>query len=213
MREKWKRQRLGNLFHPLGTNRKLPVSCHRIRFQQVDRFDHILRFGLQRCPGVGPAVPPIEQQNPLATLSADSLDDCRQPIKSAHTAVVFCKRHKVLIGERIGHRRTRRDAECLEEGLACKMGRKPFGFTHSEVDGRFPEMLRHELRVQIGDVNNRHLAERIKLKQVRLAQALLRCNLPKRSTPAAKKRGRCHGSLSKLPTGDHCQHPCVLVLS
>ena len=62
----------------------------------------------------------------------------------------------------------------LEKIHAGKMRRLPARLADAEIDRRLAEIDRHELAVNVGDMQQRDIAERIELQQLGFAQALLR---------------------------------------
>jgi len=54
------------------------------------------------------------------------------------------------------------------------VGRKTGRLAHTDIDGGLAEVDRHELRVKVGQVDQRHVAEALEIEQVVLRQRLLR---------------------------------------
>ena len=97
----------------------------------------------------------------------------------------------------MGHGRAGGDAELAQEGLAREMRHQPARLADAEVDRRLAEIVRHELRMQVGDMQDRHLSQRIEAQQFILREPLLRRQTAERR---ADDRRRGDGCLSELAT-------------
>ena len=83
------------------------------------------------------------------------------------------------------------------------MRHETLGLADADVDAGLAEMQRHQLAVDIGEVHQRDVADRVELQQFILRQAALRCRAPKRANPA-RRNSRCgKRCLGELPSRDH----------
>ena len=149
------------------------MAGHGVRLQQRHAVDHVLtaaRIGAERTL---PGVAAIEQQHLAVAFGTHLLDHRRQPIEAADLAVAFGKRGEIPIGHRIGGGRFRRDAEFGEEIRAGQMRRQSLGGADAKIDARLAEIDRHQLAVDVGDVQQRDIADRIEAREVVLRQSLL----------------------------------------
>ena len=73
----------------------------------------------------------------------------------------------------------------LAELRIGEMRRLALGLADAEIDRRLAEMQRHQLRMDVGDVQDRHRAERIEAQDVGLRQPLLRGDAAERTEAAA----------------------------
>ena len=79
-------------------------------------------------------------------------------------------------------------------------------FADAEIDRRLAEIDRHQLGMDVGDVQQRDIAERVELHELGLGQALLRHGSGKiGARKAAAKRQRRGGGadLQDFTAGDH----------
>ncbi len=91
-----------------------------------------------------------------------------------------------------------------EEILAGNVGHKPLHLADAEIDRRLAEINRHELGVQIRDMDQRDIAERFEPQEISLCQTLLRGGLTKRpDATAGGDRRRCEACLHEFAPGDH----------
>ena len=87
------------------------------------------------------------------------------------------------------------------------MRHQPLGLADAEIDRRLAEQERHELGVDVGDVDERDVADRVEAQQLVLGQALLR----ERPGPAAGQNGRgCGRHLEKIAPRDHVALPACM---
>ena len=76
----------------------------------------------------------------------------------------------------------------------------PARLADAEIDRRLAEQHRHELGVDVGDMDERDVAERLEAQQLGLRQPLLR----EGARPAARhERRRRRGDLNEFAPGDH----------
>ena len=82
----------------------------------------------------------------------------------------------------------------LEKILAGEMRRLPARFADAEIDRRLPEIDRHELPVQIGNMQQRDIADRIEFEEFVFGEALLRHRAREAATAGGKRRRRLRRS-------------------
>ena len=100
------------------------------------------------------------------------------------------------------------DAEALEEIRAGDVRRLALRLADAEIDRRLAEIDRHELAVNVGDMQQRDIAERIELEEFVLRQLLLREGA--REAAAAGHQGRGRGAdLKNFTAGDHLVSPLL----
>ena len=162
------------LLHALGAVGELPVRGHDIDAELALRRDHVRAFRPQREPGALPAVAAIEQQR-AGALAAHAPDQGREMCEPSHLAVGACRALEVERGEGVRLRRARLDAERLEQALADQVRRPARRFAHADVHARLAKPEGCELRVRIGEVEQRDVAgarEAIERIAFRLAERL-----------------------------------------
>src|SRR4030095_4863646 len=89
-----------------------------------------------------------------------------------------------------------------EERRSSDVGRLSPRLADAEIDRRLAEMDRQELPVNVGNVKQRHVTERIELEQVRFGEALLRHRTRERAI-TSQQCGGCGAELNNVPAGDH----------
>jgi hypothetical protein len=177
------------------------MAGHGVGLQERHAVDHVLALA-----GVGPqralpGVAAVEEEHLVAALGAHALDDGGEPVEPADAAVGLCQRRKVFRGQRVSCRRLRRNAETLEEVAAGEMRRLSPRRADAEIDRRLAEIDRQQLAVNVGDMQQCDIAERVEFQQFGFAQPLLR----HRTRKAAARRQRRGGGadLQQFATSDH----------
>ena len=167
--------RLDQLLHPVFAIGEFPVAGHRVGLQELHAVGHVLALGLQRAERTLPGVAAIEQQHAVAAaLRPHRLDDRRGTVETADAAIGLRQRLEVLEGQRIGVRRFFRNAVALQERLAGDVRRLALGVADPEIERRLAEIERRQLAVDVGDVQQRHVADRLEFQKIGLRQPLLR---------------------------------------
>src|SRR5215470_9938981 len=93
-----------------------------------------------------------------------------------------------------------RNAVIIKQRSAGQMRHLSVCLTDPDVDGSFAKVDRHQLSMKVGDVNERDVAERFEIHNVRLAQLLL----SKGPRPATRHDRRRRGDdLEKLAPRRH----------
>ena len=147
---------------------------HGVRPQQRHAVDHVLAAAHERRVAVLPGVAAIKKHDAVAALGADRGDDCSDTVEAAHAAILPRECCEIVRRERVGERRPARDAVVIEERRASEVRNAPPPLPDPDIDRRLSEIDRHELRMEVSDVHERHVADGLEGKQVRLAQPLLR---------------------------------------
>ena len=92
------------------------------------------------------------------------------------------------------------------EFLIAQMRRPASGLADAEIDRGFTKIKRNKLRMQIGEMQQGHGTERLKLENIVLAQALLRRQAAEPSMAGARRdggRGGC--GLKKMSSRYHIE--------
>ena len=125
-----------------------------------------------------------------------------KPVEPADASIGLGQRLEILVGQRIGRGRLLGNAEALEKVLAGEMRRLAPRLADAEIDRRLAEIDRHQLAVDIGDVQQRDVAERVELEQFRFGEALLRQGARERAVAGRERRGR-GADLENFTTRNH----------
>ena len=205
LREERERGLVSDFLDALGAVGEFPMPDHGVEFQRRHDIDHVLRLGLQRGPASLPGVAAVEQQHLVLTaLCAHRIDQRGNAVHAAHAAIVARQRDEVVGCERIGIRRSGGDAEILPELRVGEMRRQALIPADAEIDRRLAEIQRHQLRMIVGDIEDRHRAQRIEPRDVGLGQALLRRHTSERTQSASDcQRRRSRGRLQEFPPRYH----------
>ena len=155
------------------TQREFPMERHCVRFKEVHGVHHVLTLCVVAGVRPVPCVTAV-QKDRIRTISADRLYDRRNAVEATHLAVGFTQSGKVIVGQRVMRRRSIVDPVETAEICARHVWNSATAVAYTEVDLRFAEIDRLQLRVNVGDVNQRHVAEGFERKQVVLGQDLLR---------------------------------------
>ena len=195
---------LDQLLDPLGAERELPVPDHGVRLEQRHAVDHVLALADERRVAVLPGVAAVEERDAVAALGADRLEDGGDAVEPAEPAVALGQRGEIDRGQGIGRGRARRDLVEIEKRLTADMRHQPLRVADAEIGRRLAEQERHELGMNVGDVHERDVADRVEPQQFVLRQALLR----QRARPPAgqDRRGR-GGHLKKIAPRKHYRLP------
>ena len=153
---------------------ELPMRRHGIGAQHVHAVHHVLAAGLQRRPGALPGITAIKQQALAGAFRADRLDQRRHTVHAAHAAVGAGQVLEIEIRQGVGLRRATLDVVVFQEILAGEMGRQAHHLANADVDAGLAEVDRIELRVNVRQVDQRHLPFRLELQDVVLGDGLLR---------------------------------------
>src|SRR5262249_46448216 len=114
-----------------------------------------------------PGIAAIEEKNlVVASLGTNMFDHRCQTVEPTDPAVGLCQRCKLLIRQRISRGRPLRNAETLEEVMARKVRGLPLRLANAEIDRRLAEIDRHQLAVNVGDVQQRDIAEGVEPQQL-----------------------------------------------
>ena len=194
------RQIAYNIAHTVRAEREFPVEGHCIGFQQVHDVHDILPFSFVASVGAVPCIAAIQQQR-IGTISANAIDHSRHAVHATHLAIGLTKGCEIIIAQRVVRRATVFDAVQPAEICASDMRHLPFVGPNAKVDFGLAEPDRLQLRMNVRDVDQRNIAESIKLKQIALAQRLLRRQLaPVAKAGCSDNRRSRHASLQKIAT-------------
>ena len=150
------------------------MAGHRVGLEQPHAIRHVRPERAVRAERALPGVAAVEQQHLVAALGAHRFDGGRETIEPADAAVALRERGEILRGQRIGGRRAGRDVEMRQEVLAGDVRERAARLADAEVERRLAEIHRHELRVQVGEMQDRDVAERVEAEELVLRDALLR---------------------------------------
>src|SRR4051794_636258 len=200
LRQKRKCEIADELFHPLSPEREFPMADHCIGPQQRHAVAHVLAFADEGCVAVLPGVAAVQEHDAIATLLPYGLENCRDAIEPAEATVGFRQCAEISFGQRIGLRRSGCDAIAVQESLAADMRHQASRGADTEIAGRFAKEDRHELGMDVRDMNERDIPNRIKAQQIVVGEALLR----HKPCPAGGQKSRSSGGdLQKLAPGHH----------
>jgi hypothetical protein len=150
---------LDRRLHALGAVSELPVRGHEVDAQELLRADHVRAFGPQRGGRTLPGVAAVQQQRVRAR-RAQTLDQRGEVRVAADLAVAVRGALEIEIGEGMRRCAARGDAEMFQERLAHQVRRAALGRAHAEIHARLAEIDGPELRVRVGHVQERYVAER-----------------------------------------------------
>ena len=200
LREERKTELAHELLHPLGAEGELPMADHGVRLQQRHAIDHVLALADQGGVAVLPGIAAVEERHAVPALGTDRREDGGDAIETAQPAVGSRKRREIRRRQGVGRRRTRRDLVEVEQSLAADVRHEPPRLADSEIDRGLAKQHWQELAVNVGDVHEGDIADRVEAKQLVLGQALLR----KGPRPAAgRKRGGGGCNLEKIAPRKH----------
>ena len=193
-------QPLDNLLHTGGPQREFPVEGHRVGLEHVHHVDHVLPFGVVAGVRAMPRIPTIQQKR-IRPIGPDRVDHSGHAIQSADTPVSFGQGGEIARAERVVRRAAVVDPVKLAEiGTGHVRDSTPV-VTDSDIHRRFAEIDRLELRVNVGDVDQRDIAKGVELQKLVLRQRLLGGQPgPVAETGRADKRRCGHGHLKEIAT-------------
>ena len=149
------------------------------------------------------------QQDRIGAVRLDRLDHGRHAVHAAHAAIGFAQRDKIVIGQRISLGRAGLEVEHLDEVLADNMRRLALHIAHADIPFGFAEPDRLQMGVDICDMDNRQISERVEFQQIILRQRLLRGQFaPVAITGNAVKRRSRDRGLQELAPRNH--EKCLL---
>ncbi len=138
---------------------EIPVPGHDVHAEELLRLDHVLTASPQRSGRTLPGVAAVQKQRCTA-LGAQFLHQGRQMRETTHLSVFPRRLRKIEVREGVRFAAAGPDSELLEQRLADQMRRAVRAFPDSEIDVRFAEAHRQQLRVAIGEVQQRYVPER-----------------------------------------------------
>ena len=149
---------LDRFLHPLGTVGEFPVPGHDIDAEKFRRFDHVGSLGPERHARALPGVAAVQQQR-VRPFRAQALHQRGEVREAADFAVGFCRAGIVQVGKRMGTGSAGLDLKMLEQVLADKMRRVARLLADADVDIRLAVVDRQKLRMAVGEVQERDIAE------------------------------------------------------
>jgi hypothetical protein len=149
---------LDDLLHPLHAVGELPMAGHHVHGQQLARVDHVLRVGPQAGGAALPGVAAVEQQRTRAA-GFEHLHQRGQVGKPTHAAIAPRRLLEIQHREGVRLGRPGLQAGSLEQVLAHQVWQLPLHRADTQVDAGLAEPDRLELRVAIGHVQQRDVAE------------------------------------------------------
>ena len=155
LREELDRRELFHcLQHALGPVGKFPVGGHVLHAQAPLRADHVRALGPERGGRALPAVAAVEDER-MRPRGAQALHQRREMGVAPHAAVAARGGFEIEVREGVRLCRAWRNPVLSEERFAHHVWRVAI----ADVDVRLSEMHREELRVHVGDVQQRDVAE------------------------------------------------------
>ena len=145
---------------------------HGVGLEHVHDAHHVGALGLQRRVAALPGVAAIEQQHFARTFGADRLDQSCHAIETADAAIGLGQRFEIGRGQRVGVGAPAPDLEISQQLFAHEMRRQALVRTDTDVGRGLAEIERHELGVQVGEVQDGELADRLEAQQVVLGRRL-----------------------------------------
>ncbi|MCL6609290.1 MAG: nucleotide exchange factor GrpE [Geminicoccaceae bacterium] len=165
------------------------IGVRRLDAEGAEHLHHVGALGLQGDPGALHRVAAVEQEGAALPLRADRPDEGGDPVEPADPPVAPGELDEVLVGEGVGRGRAGGDAETVEERLAGEMRGQATDLAHADVGRGLAEPDRHELGMQVGEVEDRDVADRAEGQKVGLAEPVLR----RQPTGAAGAEDRAGG--------------------
>src|SRR5207245_27923 len=141
-----------------GAVGELPMPGRDIHAEQLLRLDHVLPSRPQRGRRSLPGVAAVEQEA-RAALCAQLLDERGKMGEAAHFSVPLRRSRKIEVSKGVRFAAARLDSVALEKGSADQMRRKVAALPDAEIDARLAETHGQQLRVAIGEVQQRYVAE------------------------------------------------------
>ena len=181
---------------------EFPVRGHRVEAHGVLDLDHVLALGFERRQRALPGVATVQEQRVVRTFGAHRLDQGHHPVDTADAAVFLGERSEIVARQRIGLGRTRLDPVVSEEILTRDMRRQALDLADPDVNRGFAEIDRRQLRVHVGEMQQRHLAHRLEVENARLVDLLLRHNAAE-GHGGTGNGGRGGGKMKEFATGYH----------
>ena len=142
-------------FHAQG---EFPVAGHHVHAQQFAGVHHVLAIGPQAGARTLPGVTTIEQQSAGAA-GLHAFDQRGQVCETANLAVTLGGFFEIKESQGMRFGGARADLGRLQQILSHQMRQIVLHGTDAQVDAGLAEINRLELRMAIGHVQERHIAE------------------------------------------------------
>ena len=166
-----------------------------IRLQQFEAIGDVLALGAMAAKRAMKGIAAVKQKHAvLPAFRANRLDDCCKTIDAADATIAFRQRGKIFRRQRMRRRGFCRNVIVAQEFPACEMWRGAARFGKPKVDGRLAQKDWTQLSMQIGDMQQRDIAQPRKIQQVRFGELLLRQRAPKTTQAFCRSDGRRGGA-------------------
>ena len=130
---------------------EFPVAGHRLDAEQVRGFDHVGALHGVGKPGALPQIAAIEQQRAFGSgVAAQALDQRLQMREAAELAEAGRGFLEIETAEGVGVGTVGPDAKSIEKGAADQMRWFSLHRADPEIDARFANIHRQQLRVRVG---------------------------------------------------------------
>ena len=149
---------LHDLLHAGRAVGELPVPGHDVHAQQLLRLDHVLPSRPERNRRSLPGVAAVEEEARAAS-GAQPLHERRKVREAAQLSIRPCRPREVEMGEGVRFAASRPEVEMPQQCLADQMRRAVPRPADAEIDARLAEMDRKKLRMTIGEMQQRDVAE------------------------------------------------------
>jgi hypothetical protein len=175
---------------------EFPMAGHRLDAQQIRRLDHVgaLRGVGQSC--ALPRIAAIEQQGAFGPgVVAQAIDQRLEMREAAELAKSRGGFFEIEKGEGVGVGAVGPDAKPIEKGAADQMRRLSGHRADPEIDARFAEIDRQQLRVRVGDVQDTRIAEAFEIIDAYVVGGA-------RETWQRRRERGCAREFKKIPAED-----------
>ena len=173
-------QLLHQLLHPLLAVGEFPVPGHDVHAQQLTGLGHVGTSRPQRGGRALPGVAAVEQQTGRPA-GAQLFHQCGQVGKATHLAVALGGTLEIEIAEGMRLGRAGTNTELLEQRLAHQMRRAVETTGHTQIDTGLAEIHRQQLRMTVGEMQQRNIAKTGQVVEARIGGM------------GGRTRGRCSG--------------------
>ena len=149
---------LGDLLHTILAEGAFPMQRHEVDAEQLLGLHHVLPLRPQGRTRALPRVAAVEQQR-AGPRGAKSLDQCRDMSEAAGLAVDRGIALEIEVSEGVRKPCIWRNPELFEKCLADNVRGAPCHAADAKIDVGLAEIDRPQLRVTVGDVQKRNVAE------------------------------------------------------
>ena len=136
------------------------MAGHRLDAEQVGGLDHVGALHGVGQSGALPQIAAIEQQRAFGPdIAAQAVDQRLQMREAAELAEADGGFLEIETGEGVGIGAVGLDPKSIEKGAAHQMRRPSLHRADAEIDTRFAEIHRQQLRMRVGHVQDARIAE------------------------------------------------------